>query len=102
MRQTQATVRQRTIEYDAARRGVVYFDTAGTISGTFIPTGGVVVQKQYGQEYAGDFEFYTKKRHAGLVVGNQLQIASVNYDIVAVRDYVKAITVLLKREVPDG
>ena len=60
------------------------------------------MQKQYGQEYAGDFEFYTKKRHAGPVVGNQLQIASVNYDIVAVRDYVKAITVLLKREVPDG
>lgn len=99
MRQTQATVMQQQIEYDAARRGTVYYDSAGTISGTFIPTGGTVVQRQYGQEYAGDFEFYTKKRHSGLLVGNQLQIAGVDYDIVAVRDYVKAITVLLKKAV---
>ena len=102
MRQTKATVMQKAIEYDSARRGTVFFDASGTINGTFLPTGGTVVQRQYGQEYAGDFEFYTKKRHAGIVVGNQLQIASVNYDIVAVRDYVRAITVLLTREVPDG
>ena len=99
MRQTMATVMQKGIEYDAARKADVYFDAAGTISGTFIPTGGTIVQRQYGQEYAGDFEFYTKKRNAALMAGNQLQIAGVDYDIVAVRDYVKAITVLLKRAV---
>jgi hypothetical protein len=99
MRQTQATVMAKQIAYDAARVADVYFEPAGTISGTFIPTGGTVVQRQYGQEYAGDFEFYTKKRHVGLIVDNQLQISGVDYDIVAVRDYVKAITVLLKKAV---
>ena len=53
------------------------------------------LQKQYGQEYSGEFEFYTKKRNAYLLAGNQLQIAGVDYDIVAVRDYIKAITLLL-------
>ena len=102
MNRTQATVRVKEIEYDIARRGSVDFVAAGTVPGVFIPTGGSVVQKQYGQEYAGDFEFYTKKKHSGLAAGNQLQINSINYDIVAIRDYVKAITVLLKQEVPSG
>ena len=30
---TKATVMQKAIEYDAARRGTVFFDASGTISG---------------------------------------------------------------------
>lgn len=95
MRQTTATVMQKTIEYDLSRRPLPLFASSGTITGTFIPTGGQIVQKQYGQEYSGEFEFYTKKRHAGLIAGNRLKIGSAEYDIVAARDYGKAITLLL-------
>lgn len=95
MKQTAATILAKSIEYDLSRKPLPIFTASGTVTGIFIPTGGQIVQKQYGQEYAGEFEFYTKKRHAGLIAGNRLKIGSADYDIVAVRDYGKAMTALL-------
>ena len=95
MRQTSATVMARTLSQGLAQESQAEYAAAGTVSGVFIPTGGAIVQKIYGQEYAGEFEFYTKKRNAALIAGNRLQIGSKNYEIGAVRDYVKAKTVLL-------
>lgn len=74
---------------------VTYPTSAGNVTGVLLPTGGEIVQKQYGQEYSGEFEFYTKCRDASLLPGNRLKIGDKWYDIKGIRDYVKAITCLL-------
>lgn len=102
MRPMQATVYQRAEEFDLARVVTITYTSAGTVNGVFLPTGGEIVQRQYGMEYAGEFEFYTKRRNSALVAGNRLQIGGVDYDIIAVRDYVKAMTVLLRQVVDVG
>ena len=99
MRQVAATVMALTLSQGMAQESTEAYVASGTVSGVFIPTGGEIVQKIYGTEYAGEFEFYTKKRNSALVAGNRLQIGGVDYEIRAVRDYVKAITVLLVKVV---
>ena len=54
MRQTAATVMARTLSQGLAQESQAEYAAAGTVSGVFIPTGGAIVQKIYGQEYAGD------------------------------------------------
>ena len=99
MRQVVATVLIRTVEYDERRTGLPDYSGTATVRGTLLPTGGEIVQKQYGQEYAGEFEFYARQRNAGLVQGSRLRIATLDYDIVAIRDYGKVVTCLLRRVV---
>lgn len=99
MKPITATVMARSIAYGQAQEADVSYSSAGTLFGYFVPTGGEIVQKVYGTEYAGEFEFYTKKRNSALIAGNRLQIGGVDYEIVAVRDYVKAIMVLLTKAV---
>lgn len=99
MRQVAATVMARALSHGLAQESYDAYASAGTVSGVFIPTGGEIVQKMYGSEYAGEFEFYTKKRNSALIAGNRLQIGGVDYEIRAVRDYIKAITLLLTKVV---
>ena len=101
MKQLQATIYQRQQTNNSGVAAVDYPVSTGAVMGVLLPTGGTIVQRQYGLEYAGEFEFYTKRRNAGLIEGNRLVIGAKTYDIVGVRDYVKAITCLLK-EVRDG
>ena len=96
MRQSIATVLVKSVEYDDRRTGMVSYAGTATVRGTLLPTGGQIVQKIYGQEYAGEFEFYARQRNAGLAAGNRLRIGSVDYDIVAIRDYGKVVTCLLE------
>ena len=74
---------------------VTYPTPQGTVIGILLPTGGTIVQRQYGHEYSGEFEFYTKRRNAYLVADNRLKINNVWYQIKGVRDYIKATTCLL-------
>ena len=99
MRTITATVYSRSETYDSARVATLVYASAGNVTGVLLPTGGERVQKNYGMEYAGEFEFYSKKRNAALLAGNRLQVGGVYYDIVAVRDYLKVITLLLVRVV---
>ena len=99
MRTLAAMVYTKTETYDSARVATLTFASAGNVTGVLLPTGGERVQKNYGMEYAGEFEFYSKKRNSALLAGNRVLIGGIYYDIVAVRDYIKVITLLLVRVV---
>ena len=95
MRPVQASVYPRVETNTNGVVTVTYPDSAGNVTGVLLPTGGEIVQKQYGHEYTGEFEFYTKRRNASLLADNRLKIGDKWYQINGVRDYVKAITCLL-------
>lgn len=95
MRSVQATVYPRVETNTNGVVAVTYPTGQGTVTGILIPTGGTIVQRQYGHEYSGEFEFYTKRRNAYLLADNRLKINNVWYQIKGVRDYIKAITCLL-------
>jgi len=92
-----ATVGVKTIVYDATRTGTESFPDSGTIRGTMLPIGGEMLYRQYGETYRGEFEFYSRTRNAGLVMGNQLTVAGVAYLISGVRDYGKVVVCLLRK-----
>lgn len=95
MKQVQAMVYPR-VEANTNGVPVVTYPTAqGSVMGVLLPTGGEIVQKQYGHEYIGEFEFYTKRRNSYLLADNRLKIGDKWYQIKGIRDYTKAITCLL-------
>ena len=95
MRPVQAIVYPRVETNTNGVVAVTYPTSAGNVTGVLLPTGGEIVQKQYGHEYSGEFEFYTKRRNDYLRADNRLKIGDKWYQINGVRDYVKAITCLL-------
>ena len=95
MRPVQAAVYTRVETNTNGVVAVTYPTSAGNVTGILLPTGGEIVQKQYGREYSGEYEFYTKRRNASLLADNRLKIGDKWYQINGVRDYVKAITCLL-------
>ena len=95
MRPVQAAVYPRVETNTNGVVAVTYPTSAGNVTGVLLPTGGEIVQKQYGHEYSGKFEFYTKRRNASLLADNRLKIGDKWYDIKGIRDYVKATTCLL-------
>jgi hypothetical protein len=92
-----AAVLVKSVAYDAARIGIVSYTESGTTRGVMLPIGGELLQRQYGELYPGEFEFYARRRNAGLLPGNQLRIGGVDYDITAIRDYVKVVVCLLRK-----
>lgn len=102
MRQVQATVYPRVESNTNGIPAITYPTSAGTVMGVKLPTGGTIVQKIYGLDYVGEFEFYTKQRNAALLEGNRLKISDKWYDIKGTRDFVKAITCLLSEVPNDG
>ena len=87
----------KTIAYDAARSGIVSYSANGTTRGVMLPIGGELLQRQYGELYLGEFEYYARQRNAGLIPGNQLRIGGIDYDITAIRDYAKVVVCLLRK-----
>ena len=95
MRPVQAAVYPRVETNTNGVVVVTYPTSAGNVTGVLLPTGGEIVQKQYGRECVGEFEFYTKRRNASLMADNRLKIGDEWYDIKGIRNSVKAITCLL-------
>ena len=92
-----ATVLIKNIDYDAARIGIASYAESGTTRGVLLPIGGELLVRHYGELYQGEFEFYARQRNDGLIPGNQLRVAGIDYDITAIRDYAKVVVCLLRK-----
>lgn len=95
MRKITATIKTPT---DTNTAGVVAQVWAGTTTaqGTWLPTGGEKAQQIYGVTVPCEFTFFTKSRSALLIVGNRLELSSVQYEILYVADYLKIQSVLVR------
>ena len=98
MKKTTVTIKAPTNTNTA---GVVAQSFAGTTtaSGVFLPTGGEKAQQIHGVTVPCEFTFFTKSRSSLLIVGNRLDVASVQYEILYVADYQKIQSVLVRKVV---
>ena len=92
-----ATIYQRQEIIEAGVVSVDFPVSPGTAAGVMLPTGGELAQRIYGVVVPVEFTFFTKTRNAGILEGNRLEIASVQYEILYIADYQKIQSVLLKK-----
>lgn len=96
MRKTTATLKSPTNTNTAGIVAQVWAGTT-TAQGVWLPTGGEKAAQIYGVTVPCEFTFFTRSRSLLLIIGNRLEVASVQYEILYVADYLKIQSVLVRK-----